>query len=194
MAFLDDRPNGFRPIRYLGGVAYTGAVNRYFIPASDSVATFVGDLVTLAGSADSEGVATVTQSAAAETQIVGSIVGFEVDGTNLEATHRLASTAAYVLVADEPNLVFEVQEDSVGENIAATAIGNNFEIIVGAGVVATGSSGMEIDSSTKTASAAQIRLVGLRQRTDAAFGSSTSEHAKLEVMINEHAHKTTAGV
>ena len=57
-------PLGFRPVKYRDGKPYQGAVNPYICPASDSTALYVGDPVILAGSANADGVATITRAAA----------------------------------------------------------------------------------------------------------------------------------
>lgn len=184
-----DRPNGLSPIRHLDGSAYNGQVNRYFIPATDATAMFVGDAVKSAGSADSDGVPTVAQAAAGDT-LRGVIVGFEPDPDNLSRNYRAASTARYVLVADAPDIVFEVQEDSVGAALAATNVGQNADIVVGAGNTTSGASGMELDSSTAVATTAQLRILGFSQAPKNEIG----DNAKLEVVINEHELKSTVGV
>ncbi len=179
-----DRVNGLRPVKYLNGVAYTGAVTRYFIPSTDSTAMFIGDAVKSAGSADANGVATIAQCAAGDA-VRGVIVGFESETAD-SPIYRVASTDRYALVADAPDLVFEIQEDGA---IAATAVGNNADIVVATGNTTTGTSGMELDSSTAATTAATLRILGLVQRTDNEIGTNS----KLLVLINEHELKATAG-
>ena len=183
-----DRVNGLRPVRHLDGSPYNGAANTYFIPASDNTAVFIGDAVKSAGSADADGVATVAQAAAGEA-IRGVVVGVK-PVTAESPIYREASTARYVMVADAPDLVFEVQEDAVGGALAATDVGNNADLVVGSGSTATGRSGMELDSSTKATSTAQLRIIGFAQRPDNEIG----DNAKVLVTINEHELKSTTGV
>jgi hypothetical protein len=144
----------------------------------------------LAGSADADGVPTVLQAAAADTQLIGVMVDLEVDPDSLGDLYRLASTARYILIADAPDLVLEAQEDSVGSTLAAVDTGENVEIVVAAGSTASGVSAMELDSSSHTAATAQIRLIALVRRPGNVIGAN----AIWEVMINEHAHKTTSGI
>lgn len=183
-----DAPRGLRPVRHSNGSPYNGAVNRYYVPSSDGTAIFIGDAVKSAGSADANGVASVAQAAAGDA-IRGVVVGVE-PVTDESLIYRAASTERYLLVADAPDLIFEIQEDSVGGALAVTAIGNNADLVVAAGSTFTGLSGMELDSSTATTSTAQLRILGLVQRPDNEVGSN----AKLEVMINEHELKSTTGV
>ena len=183
-----DTPRGLRPVRHRNGAPYNGAANLYFIPATDGTAVFLGDAVKLAGSADAEGVPTVAQAAAGDT-ICGVVVGFEANRDNLALTYRVASTARYVWVADDPDLVFEIQEDSDGGALAAADVGNNADIIVGSGSTVTGLSGMELDSNTKGTATATLRIMRLVPRADNEIGTN----AMWEVMINEHRFTTTTG-
>lgn len=191
-----DRPAGFRPVRYLNGSPWNGKARMYYIPASDSTAVFVGDAVKSAGSADATGkYATVTQAAAGDT-VRGVAIGFSdqpyvaFDTDNLYRKYRPASTAMYCLVVDDPNVVFEVQEDNGGNDIDADMVGLNTDFVATSGDTSSGISKFELDSSgTKTATA-QCRILGLVDREDNALGT----HAKWEIIFNEHELKSTTGV
>jgi hypothetical protein len=194
-----DRPNGFVPVRHKNGTPYANQTNLYLVPVGDGTALFVGDLVKAGGTAgtaglrvdgvDVEGMPTVTQAAAGDVNIVGVVVGFYPRPNALETKHRPASTAMIAMVADDPDLIFEVQEDSVGAALAAVDVGENADVIVGSGSATTGLSAMEIDSSTHTAATAQLRIYRLVPRPNNVIG----DNARWEVLINEHAFKTTAG-
>jgi len=190
-----DRPNGLRPIRYIGGAPYTGAVNQYCFLAATGATAFVGDLVTLTGTAggaglqingiDCEGMPEIKQSTANTGPHVGVIVGFLPNQADLSVRHRVASTARIALVADDPNLLFEIQEVSGGTALAATAVGLNANVVVGSGSTVTGNSGMELNNATEaTTLDLDCKIVGLRKRPDNAIG----EHAKWEVMIAYHSY------
>lgn len=183
-----DRVNGGRPVKHLDGSPYNGAANRYYVPSSDSTAIFVGDAVKSAGSADANGVASVAQAAAGDA-IRGWVVGVE-PVTDESTIYRAASTERYVFVADAPDLVVEIQEDSVGGALAATSVGLNADLVVGSGDTASGRSGMELDSSTAATTSAQLRIIGFAQRADNEIGTN----AKVLVVANEHELKSTTGV
>lgn len=163
---------GLRPVRYKSGAPYNGAANTYFVPASDGTALFVGDPVIIAGGGDADGVSTVTR-AAAGARITGVVVGFQPLTTAgvTELGYRAASTACYVLVADDPALVFEAEEDAVGGALAAADIGLNVDVVAAAGSTVTKRSGYLLDSSTKATDAAQLRIVGFSQRVNNVIGS-----------------------
>ena len=182
-----DRVNGLRPVKHLDGSPYNGAVNRYYVPDTDTVAIFVGDAVKSSSSADANGVPGVAQAAAGDA-IRGVVVGIE-PVTDESLIYRAASTERYLLVADAPDLVFEIQEDSVGGALAAGDVGENADIVVAAGSTAAGTSGMELDSSTAVTTTAQLRILGLAQRADNEIGVN----AKWLVAINEHELKSTTG-
>ena len=185
-----NRPYGFVPCNSNGGT-YTGQINRYFIPATDAVITAVGDLVTSAGSADADGIPTVVRSTAGD-DVRGVVVGFDwQDGTyeNLP-NYRPASVAAYVLVADDPNLFVRAQEDSDTSTIAATDIGNNVNFIVANANSTTGRSQMEIDSNTvNTTITLPLKLIQLYQNNDNVIG----DNAQYICSFNTHDLKASSG-
>lgn len=193
-----DSPFGLRPTRHKNGAPYNGAASIYYVPASDGTALYIGDPVIVAGSGDSRGVPSVTRATAAGgSYITGVVVGvFSADNGKPvklrdDELYRAASTEAYVLVADDPDIVFEVQEDSVGAALAATNIGQNVDLVAGTGSTATGLSGWEIDSSTAaTTGTLQCKILRLVDREDNEIGNQ----AKWEVMINLHSQRNAAGV
>lgn len=184
-----NNPNGATPIKHLTGAPYNDLTNEYFIPSSDSTAVFIGDFVKLAGSAAADGTPTIAQAAAGDT-LLGVVVGFRPNPDNLALNYRAASTDRYALVADSPDLIFLIQEDSVGGALTAAETGENADIIVGTGSTSTGRSAAMIDSSTHTSSTANLRLMRAYKSDDNAIGN----YCKWEVMINEHALKGTTGV
>lgn len=201
-----DTPFGLRPVAHRDGRPYTGSGNWYWLPSTDSTDMFVGDPVTIAGSANTAVVSvpgvgekqpgtlpSVVKSTAGTTNLItGVIVAFAADPTGLETLYRAASTNRACFVADDMDLLFEVQEDSVGGALAATNVGQNVTPIYGSGSTTTGQSGCEIDSSTAaTTQGLQLRIEKLADRTDNEIG----DNAKWLVSINQHsAGKNTAGV
>lgn len=192
-------PRGLIPVQHLDGSPYNGKVNMYLVPASDGTAMFVGDPVKSGGTAGAvgsqangiptEGMPTVTTAAAGNT-LRGVVVGFLVNQDNLMQKHRAASTLRIALVADAPDIVFEVQEDSVGAATALVDVGENADLIYAAGSALTGLSAVQLDSSDHQTTTAQLRILGFVNRPDNAQGTN----AKLLVMINEHELKSTTGV
>ena len=181
-------PFGFKPVKHLIGSPWNGKTNVYYVPSTDAVALFKGDAVKSAGSADATGKFPTVTQAAAGNAIRGVIVGFgdnpyvmtHPDTPNRD--YRPASTAMYVFVVDDPFVVFEVQEDSVGNSIVADMIGMSTDIAVTAGSTASGKSGIVLDSSDTATAAGQCKILRIVDREDNELGA----FCKWEVTIIEH--------
>lgn len=192
-----NKVNGFRPVRYLNGAPWNGQFNKYVVAAADGTALFVGDLVKLSTTGDSEGYTTVVQ-ATATGAVIGVVVGFETDPADLNTPqYRKASTRRIVYVADDPNLILEAQEDGDTDPLETADIGLNVDFVVGAGSTVTGASGMQIDSSThNTTATLPLRLLGLAQRPDNenVLASGGQAYTRWEVKINNHQLGSSTGV
>ena len=191
-------PFGLRPVRHRNGAPYNGAATRYFVPASDSTALYLGDPVQIAGSSDADGIATVTRATAAGgNYVLGAVVGVDpVEGAGAggrdSTTYRVASTARYVWVADDPDIVFEIQEDGVGGALAAANVGQNVDLVSGSGSTITGLSGFQADSSTAaTTNTLQMRILGFAQKIGNEPGNA---NAKIEVVFNLHQSRNLTGI
>lgn len=182
-----DNAFGLKPVRYSSGRAYTGAARKYY--KSASVILGIGDPVVLSGTAEAvTGIPEVTRAAAASGTITGVIVGFDVRPNALSQNHMAAADTGYVFVCDDPDVVFEIQEDSVGSNLAVTDVGEFCDLAtVGNASTSTGRSSVELDSSN-AGTGDQLRIMGLAQRDDNAIGAN----AVWEVMINEHTYKAVS--
>jgi hypothetical protein len=194
-----DTPFGLKPIRHKNGAPYNGAYTEYYLPAAYAVALFVGDAVLVNGESNAAaindngpGTLPVVIKAVATTLVSGVIVGFAPDPDNLSKIYNPASNERIVYVADDPELVFEAQEDGVTTPIAAASVGLNCDLIfTHGGSTATGISGMELDSDTvNTTNTLPWRILRLINRVDNALG----ENAKWEVMVNLHTQRAIAGI
>lgn len=191
-----NRPAGLKPVKHLNGSPWNGQANVYYIPATDSTAVFVGDGVKSAGAADVTGKYPTVAQAAAGDALRGVVIGFGevpqimINPTNPDRVNRPADTAMYVLVVDDPNVIFEIQEDGVGGTIAAASVGLSTDLVVGAGNDVNGKSGMELDSSGVTASAATCKILRVVNREDNALGAN----CKWEVLVVEHEMNLATGV
>lgn len=188
-----DAAFGLRPVRYLSGAPYNGAANKYYIPSSDTdSAAYIGSLVKLTGGADADGIPTVTANVSSGEAVVGVVVGV-VPETADSKIYRANSTERYVMVADDPALLFEVQEDSVGGALSATACGATC-MLTGftSGDTTTGLSAIEIDSSNLSEASDtddDVRIIQFVQRPDNEIGIN----ANWLVRLNVHAY-VNAGV
>lgn len=189
------RVNGFRPVLHIDGSPWNGQVTRYFASSSDGTAIFQGDLVKLSTASDTQGqtvipgvgaiggVPGVTKFVAGtDSAAVGVAVGFTINPLNLNSPqYRAASTASYVLVADAPDTVFEVQYTGT---IAATSFNKNANVTDAGGSTVTGQSGETVDGTTvATTATLPLRIHGAIQRVD---NDITAANPKVLVYINNH--------
>lgn len=185
---------GLRPVRMRDGSPYTGAGNPYVVPASDGTALAIGDPVQLAGSSV-DGVATVTRATAGSGgYILGVVAGFEIDNSIRLNGYRPASTLAKVLVHDNPDLLFEIMEDSDSENVIATEVGLNADLVSGSLSTVTRKSGFKLDSSTAAnTNTLQLRIEGLVNDGQNEI-ADTDANKRVLVSINLHQRRNLTGI
>ena len=186
---------GFRPVKHMNGSPYNGQVNRYMISVSDTQVTNVGDFVQLSDNPalvdPSEGVYPAVEriGSGSAVPIVGVIVGFEVDYSNLNAgAYRAASTRRVALVADASDLIYAAPQDGTGGVVAAASVGLNVAINLGtAASTAPYASGMSVDSSTVLGTATlPLQVMGVTASPDNDV-TSTARPAEILVRVNTHA-------
>ncbi|HEY1645635.1 MAG TPA: hypothetical protein VGF75_04655, partial [Candidatus Saccharimonadales bacterium] len=166
---------GLVPVKHKNGSPYNGECNMYYIPATDTSTIGLYEAVKCVNAMDAAGQVSVVAQAAAGDALIGSIVGFVSDAVGTAALplsgppYRRASTACYVLVADDPDLIFQMLEDAVGGVIAAADIGSHYNadlVVVSATANAdtgTGISKTMLDSSTAAATSSTLKIVGVRR-------------------------------
>lgn len=192
-------PFGLWPSRDTSGRVWNGAANIYYVATTLGTGVFLGDPVIPTGTSDANGIPGVTlASAGGGAYQIGPMVGIVNGGepiitvTRDMPIYRPASTAQYILVADDPNLLFKMQEDSVGGSLSADAASANVDLISGTGSTATGYSGWLLDSSTvNTTNTLQMRLIRFLQETDNTVASANS---KWLCRINLHSLSNTTGI
>jgi hypothetical protein len=184
-------PHGARPLSHLDGSSWNGKTRKYYIPSGDSTAVYVYDFVKLVADTHTDGTPICAQAGVGDT-LLGVVTSIVPQATRPNDTYRPASTGYYVNVCDAPDVVYEMQEDSAGNNIgdSGNLCGGNADLVVGTGSSVTGLSGMLIDSSGLDADTAQLRVLRLHQKP----GNDIGQYAVWEVVINEHIFKTTTGV
>ncbi len=162
-------------------------IRTYYKPVGLGTACFVGDPVKSGGSADAAGEYADIALAAAGDVIRGVIIGFQPVFGSPSVNYSAASLAGYVRVCDDPYAIYAVQEDSIGNTIAATMVGENAAIVVAAGSTTTGYSGVMLDSSTHNTTDAALRILGVLPKPDNAIGTN----AEILVILNDHELKST---
>lgn len=194
-----NRPSGFSPVQYLNGSPWNGQARIYSIAAAYATALYIGDPVKSSGTADANGVPGIVLGAttgALRGVIVGlgSAEGLIANPKNLDITYRPAAAQAtdwYAMVVDNPDVLFEVQENANGTALAATEIGLNTISVsgTGSGFVSGWMLASATDATPANTATLQLRLMGLVRRQQNAFGA----YAKHLVKINVHELGTGTG-
>ena len=160
--------------------------NKYTIASGLAENIFTGDLVILINTG------LLTPHTATETNNIGVFAGVSYtasDGSFVYSQYWPSGTTATDIIAyvyDDPYIVYKVQ--SAGTT-AQTNIGNCADVVAGAGSTTTGQSGFELNS-TMANGTATCKIIGLYESPDNAFGAN----AVVEVLVNEHVLKATAGI
>jgi hypothetical protein len=193
-----NRPAGLVPVKNLSGANWNGQGNIYSIAASYGTALAVGDPVISSGSADANGVPGIAIYGGTGA-IRGVIVGLGTseggiyNPNNLNSIVRPASDPAvwYAIVADDPNLIFEISEHANGTQLAAGQTGMNTTMQSGTnnGYVSGWTLSSQTDATAATTATLPIRLLGLARRANNAFGA----YATWLVKINVHELGTGTG-
>lgn len=209
-------PYGLQPITRLDGATWRNNLTVYFVPAAYTNALYVGDpVLKKAAAADTNGINAVDIAAAgAGNLITGVVCGFYgvcAAGAGkpgqffgLSATpgpaYRPASTSLdyYVLVNDDPEAEFIIQENDNSGGVAGTplpiaAVGKNANLVAGAGSPYTGWSGWMLQANGVAATQNfQLNIKGFLQEAD---NVPAALYAKVIVSINQHTETpNTAGI
>ena len=190
-----DAPFGLKPIRHRNGASYNGAANKYYVPSTYATALFIGDPVIKTATSNTSDVDGGNQpgtlpeinkaTAGDGNAITGVVVGFGPNRDDLSKQYNPASTERVVLVADDPDLVFDIRDDGAAA-LAETSVGLNAVLIfTESGSTTTGLSGVELDTSSDAPAADasnQLTIQRLSDKPDNAVGVN----AVWEVKINNH--------
>lgn len=197
-----NRPQGFVPYMYLNGANWTGQARIYSIAAAYGTALAVGDPVISSGTSDALGIQGIALGATTGalrgviawlgTSPNGYSGGANLNINNPNSIVRPASDPAlwYAAVVDDPNVIFLIQEESNGTQLAAADIGLN--TISKTGTNGGYVSGWQLPSATgatpNTTATLQLRLLGLAQYPVpvGVNGNTFGAYAKHLVQINVH--------
>lgn len=185
-------PFGLRPVRYASGAPYNGACNAYFATGATGVIA-LGDPVVMAGAANTTEVqgyapgtlptVTVALDGDGDPKL-GVCVGV-LPSTSSSLTYRETSTDRVILVADDPNLIFQVQCDGAGTAWAGTDSGSYGSLLVGTANTFTGRSAWTADTTDvpdNNDPSNELLIIRLAPLPNNAIG----QYAIWEVMINNH--------
>lgn len=195
-------PRGFVPSRYRNGAPFAGALNMYYIPAADTLQYNPGDAVRSVAGGDVNGIPAVIKAAGTDT-VRGVVVGCllanpntnSFQGTNLDLTlQNIPATKTkdyYVLVADDPDILFEIQDDGLAA-LTATACNKNASFTVANPTAPQQNSASVLSTaSVAVTQALNLKIMGLVQKPNNAYGVN----ANWLVMFNQHEFQgNTAGL
>lgn len=204
MAIGDNRPFGLKPVKGPNGAPWNGQATLYFIPEADASAYQIGSIVTLAGSADTNGVPSVSIGVAGAT-CVGAIVG--VHPVNPMVSSRVGNPLSlerknipatktqdyYVMVVDSPDVEFHIQEAFTGTAMVAANVGLNANFSVAQPSQPNFQlSATVLDNTTQATTATlNLKILGLVQQEGNEYGLG----AIWRVKLNNHAFRAgVAGV
>jgi hypothetical protein len=189
----------------MNGNPYNGMGNVYYIPSTDTNAYAIGDPVkTLTGGADANGTSAALLAVAGDSQPIRGIIismGGTVEGAMYGDPANLSTTiipatktqAYYVMVVDDPDVLFLAQEfsGSGSTNFTAADIGKNCNLKAGTNNGYVSAWVLDDTAVSATTSTRQVKLMGIQRTPDNAFGN----YCKFIVRINNHElNAGTAGV
>ena len=187
---------GLIPYATIWGQKYNGSFNTYFVPASYGTALYVGDPVDIISSSnDANGIPAVKLATVGSPYlgvVVGIINGGDMGNMNTVTrdlpVYHPASTAQYLAIADDPNLLFAVQDDASSQATAPNLwAGKNANLVAGSGSTVTGYSGWQMAASTvATTNTLDVKIIRPLQQADNAIGTAanTNMNAKWLVKLN----------
>jgi hypothetical protein len=187
----NNAPFGLRPVSTVSGQPFSGAARTYSVPSGDGTAIYLGDAVKIVGTSqiiNGSSYSDVAQAASGDV-ICGVVIGV-LPATRDSLTYRAASTQRLLLVADDPNLLFEIQQTNSGTALNANDVGLNANLTVTAGSAITGYSGSVISNASEaTTNTLDLKIVALVDRPDNDIGTSVSSGtvaSRFLVRINRH--------
>lgn len=195
-------PRGFTPSRYRNGAPYMGAVNLYHIPSTDGSVYGPGDAVKSSANGDANGIPDVAKALGTDT-VRGVVVGVltanpnavSLVGVNLDlTTQAIPATKTrdyYVLVADDQDLMFEIQDDGLAALTATSCNKNASFTVTNPTSPQQNSASTLTTASVATTASLNLKIIGLVQKPNNVFGAN----ANWLVMFNQHEFMgNTAGV
>lgn len=198
-------PRGFVPSRYRDGSMWSGQTNMYHIPSSDGNQYNPGDVVKSSANADANGIPDVTKITNGTDTARGVIFGVLAaspnlpsnQGFNLDLTVQNIPASKtrdyYVLVCDDPNVLYELQDDGLnpGNSIATNSNKNATYTVTNPTSPQQNSATVLNSASFATTATLSLKVMGLVQKPNNAFGA----FATWLVMFNQHEFQgNTAGV
>lgn len=176
-----NRPVGLAPVKHLNGMTWNGQVNMYVILSTNNSIFGVGSIVKSFAGGDANGVPALALAAASDV-----CRGVIVAVVPLQATDPVGPIPAtktrdyYVLVCDDPTVIFEAQFDNTSAFATANLNNNaNFTVVAPSGISPFAGT---VLTGAATTQALPIKLLGKVQRPDVDLSANT----RMLCMFNQH--------
>jgi hypothetical protein len=193
-------PYGLKPVNLIGGQSYAGSTREIKLSTNNSAAIFNGDVVQLSSAGNPAALA-ATPTAGTTAGIVGVCLGVRyVNPATKQPTFAQflpanaitnGYTDVFLVVADDPDLVFQVQGTAAFgtlTNGAAGAVGKNAALgFSTAGSTSTGNSGVNLVVGVNGASLALTATLAMRV-VGVVAGTETDAFPELLVKFNHSTH------
>lgn len=187
---------GLIPYRHYDGSVWNGSANVYYVPAAYATSLFVGDPVDIISSSnDANGIPAV-KIATVGSPLIGVVVGIVNSGEPIipilqnSPVYHPASTAQYLLVSDDPNLLYWVQDDASTQATAPNLWpSKNANLVAAAGSTYSGYSGWQLAASTvATTGTLDVKIMRPLTEVDNTISNvaNTNMNAKWLVKLNNY--------
>ena len=189
-------PNGATPVGTLSASgSFSGKVRHIPIATTYDTAIFTGDFVHLVTGGFVE---VSTMTTAFQTGLVGIFMGCAyTDPTTGQLTFSAnwpannAATDAGAYVADDPNLIFQMQADDA---IPVAGLGFNVSVVQTAGSTTIGRSKNALDGSSEATTATlPLRIIGFVDGPDSAAGDAYTD-CYVTYTPGQHAYTVALGI
>lgn len=190
-------PFGLRPVRTLNGAPWNGAVNFYFATGATGVIA-PGDPVVNTGTCNTSSfggfeagmLPTCGIASAGASNVITGVCVSALPVTRDSLPYRETSTDRIIAVADDPQLIFTVQENTGGTAFAAVDQGRFAVLAAGTASTVTGRSAWVIDTATASNTTVTFQVMLMRYWNNPA--NAIGANAVWEVMLLNHQYAALA--
>jgi hypothetical protein len=193
-------PSGLAPVMYRNGNPWNGQARLYAVIAGDTNSYYAGDVVKIDATnfADTNGIPYVTRATAGNVArgvvvAVGTAIPYGYQGgpfvnpADLTKAYRPSGSQSgnyYVAVVDDPDVIFEVQEDATSTPGTATQMTKNANFTAANPATGVYVSAFTLNSNTyNTTATLNLKVLQAVQRPD---NTPYSAYQRLLVLLNSH--------
>lgn len=193
-------PYGLKPVNLIGGQVFAGSTREFKLSTNNSAAIFNGDVIQLTSAGNPQAIS-ATPTAGTTAGIVGVCMGVRyVNPSTKQSTWAQylpanaitgGYTDVYIIVADDPDAVFQIQGTAAFgtlTNGANGAIGKNAALgFSTAGSTSTGNSGVNLVVGANGGSLANTATLAMRI-VGVVPGTETDTYPEILVKFNQGTH------